>query len=330
MSVIRAFIHYETTDRPWGGSNSFLYALKTYLSGVPAVEIVPGPDDDFDVMLLNTAYTGPGRYTSLRQIRMFDRFGYPGLINYAFRGFKKRPIKIVLRLDGLRRFYADMPEVRGDGIQLQLTRHADAIIFQSNESLNQFRKTLGTISVPHVIIHNGVNQNIFNLQGKTFWNKKDPLRIFTTSWSKNLRKGFADIVRLSRENGVTVNFAGNWPAGFNPEGININPPMPQKLLAEEYKKNDVFFFPSQNEACPNVVYEALSCGLPVIYHPSGGTPEAASGYGVELSDDITASLHAVSDRYDSYVSKIQNDQHLFSIDYAGNKYVEVFQSVFRR
>jgi glycosyltransferase involved in cell wall biosynthesis len=327
VNKIRVFINYRTTDRPWGGSNSFLHALKSYLSDVEEVDVISNTNDDFDLMLLNTAYTAPGRYISLRQMRRFDNYGYPGLVDYLLHGFRKRQIKTVLRLDGLRRFYADMPGIKGDRIQLKLTELADAIIFQSSESLRQFQDTLGTIPAPHHIIHNGVNQKLFNMNGKTIWNKRDRLKVFTTSWSTNHRKGFEDIVRLSLIDGIEVNFAGNWPEEFTSDRISIKPPMPQHLLAEEYRKNNVFFFPSQNEACPNVIYEALSCGLPVIYHPSGGTPEISSGYGVKISDDLHASVNSISNDYDSYIEKIKNDHHLFSIDHAGSKYVEVFQKV---
>ena len=47
-----------------------------------------------------------------------------------------------------------------------------------------------------------------------------------------------------------------------------------------YKSSDVFLHPSENDNCPNVVLEAMSSGLPIIYHNSGGTPEIASDYGV--------------------------------------------------
>ncbi|GBE39932.1 glycosyl transferases group 1 [bacterium BMS3Bbin08] len=328
MNRIRVFINYKTTDMPWGGSNSFLCALKEFSTNLKDFELISDKHADFDLMLLNTAYTAPGRYISLKQVRRYHEHGYSNLFKYILKRFKKRQIKIVLRLDGLRRFYAEMPEAEGDRIQLSLIRFADAVIFQSDESLNQFKKITGDIPVQHYIIHNGVNQKIFNMEGKRFWNKKDKLKIFTTSWSTNPRKGFGDIVRLSLIDGVTVNFVGNWPKEINHGKVYLKPSMPQNLLSEEYKKNDVFFFPSRNEACPNVIYEALSCGLPVIYHPSGGTPEIASRYGVEFSDDLIETLDKVANNYDSFIEGIKRDYFLFSIDYAGKRYFEVFQKVF--
>ncbi len=327
MHKIHAFINYETTDKPWGGSNSFLSALKSYLAGSDNINIVQNRNENFDLMLLNTAYEAPGKYISLVNIRNYHKCGYPNTFQFLMNCCKKKSVKIVLRLDGLRRFYSDKSNVKGDNIQLSLINYADAIIFQSQESLDQFKSSKGTIPVPHFIVHNGVNQRIFNLKDKAFWNRKDKLNIFTTSWSTNPRKGFTDIASLSLLKNITVNFVGNWPDGADKGNVNIKPPMPQKLLAEEYKKNDIFFFPSHNEACPNVVYEALSCGLPAIYHPSGGTPEAASDYGVELTNDILADINNISENYDSLIERIKKDHNTFSIDYAGSRYAEVFQKV---
>ncbi len=327
MSEIRAFINYKTTDRPWGGSNSFLVALKSYFANSNDIKVVNSSKEDLDVMLLNTAYVAPGKYTSLRTIKRFNQYGYPNFLQYFLNTFKKKPVKIVLRLDGLRQFYAETPNIKGDTIQLNLMNYADAIIFQSTESMNQFKATKGAIRAPHFIIHNGVNQGVFNFQNKIFWNKKDKLNIFSTSWSTNSRKGFTDIAKLSLINNINMNFTGNWPEGVHSANVKIKPPMPQHLLAEEYKDNDIFFFPSQDEACPNVVYEALSSGLPTIYHGSGGTPEITSDYGVEMSDDLHDSVNKITTNYDSYIDRIKACYHTFSIDHAGKQYSAVFHKI---
>ncbi|MDH3974326.1 MAG: glycosyltransferase family 4 protein [Deltaproteobacteria bacterium] len=329
MKKNRILIDYQTIDKPWGGSNSFIAALKEYLSSLENVELTSDKCSDQDLLLLNTAYTAPGKYISLRKIERYRKYGYSSLFKYILNGFKKNEIKIVLRLDGLRQNYADTPETKGDIIQLALIKLADAIIFQSNESVNQFNNIVENLNSLYYVVHNGVNQNIFNMEGKTYWNKKDKLKIFATSWSKNLNKGFEEISKFSQYDEVIVNFVGNWPEEVNPGKVHRKPPMPQHLLAEEYRKNDVFLFPSRGEACPNVVYEALSCGLPVMYHPSGGTPEIASRYGIELGGNLSESIDKIANNYDNLMANIKKDHIHFSISYAGDKYLKVMQKVLK-
>lgn len=49
-------------------------------------------------------------------------------------------------------------------------------------------------------------------------------------------------------------------------------------IASALRQGDFFFFPSKNEACPNVLFEELACALPAIYLNSGGNSEIC-GYG---------------------------------------------------
>ena len=54
-----------------------------------------------------------------------------------------------------------------------------------------------------------------------------------------------------------------------------------------YQKHEVYINLKYLDPCPNAVIEALSCGLPVIYSNSGGTPElVGNNAGIGLSVDI--------------------------------------------
>jgi glycosyltransferase involved in cell wall biosynthesis len=50
-----------------------------------------------------------------------------------------------------------------------------------------------------------------------------------------------------------------------------------------FHRADILLHPKYNDPCPTVVLEAMSCGLPVVYSASGGTPElvgADAGIGI--------------------------------------------------
>jgi glycosyltransferase involved in cell wall biosynthesis len=54
-----------------------------------------------------------------------------------------------------------------------------------------------------------------------------------------------------------------------------------------YQAADAYLMMKQNDPCPNVVLEALACGLPVLYSASGGVPELVgtqAGIGLSVSD----------------------------------------------
>jgi glycosyltransferase involved in cell wall biosynthesis len=50
---------------------------------------------------------------------------------------------------------------------------------------------------------------------------------------------------------------------------------PHQKIATWMNAADVFAFPSLHEGCPNVVLEALACGLPMVATNVGGIPEIA-------------------------------------------------------
>ncbi len=54
-----------------------------------------------------------------------------------------------------------------------------------------------------------------------------------------------------------------------------------------YRRAHVLLHPKVNDPCPNVVLEALACGLPVVHSATGGTPELVGDAGIGVPSETT-------------------------------------------
>lgn len=323
MKKIKIYIHYNITDKPWGGGNSFLKAFRDYIRNHKKdhYKVVNKITKDCDIFFMNGGHKGQGVYLDLAEIKE---------IKNKKRLFQKNKRKIIYRLDGARYKYIKEKSVM-DELQYEALQYSDFVIFQSQECLESFAE-LGYNKNNYVTIHNGVNQQIFNTYNKSFWDKKEKLKVFSCNWSANLHKGYKTIAKFSENENVESHFVGRWNNEVDPKNVKILPPMEQKELANYYKKCDVFLHPAQNDPCPNVVLEAMSSGLPVIYHNSGGTPEIASKYGICLPDvinnkSIDAIIKDLTEQYDRYVKLLKDDSEFFSINNVAEKYLSIFNKV---
>lgn len=327
---MKIYIYYEETDKPWGGSNSFLRAFKKYLKEEmkAEIEIITDIDRDYDIFFMNTGRKAPGVKIDIDELQKIKRYGY---IKHMKRLFKKNQgKKIVHRLDGLRAIYNNQWD-KLDKLQIQAAQFADHIIFQSEHCLDSFRK-YGYEGDNYSIVYNGVDQSIFNTKGKEFWNGRGNIKIFSCNWSSNPRKGYPAIACFSEIKGVESYFVGNWPEEIDKRKVICLPPMKQKELAEYYKKCDFFLHGAQDDPCPNVVLEALSCGLPIVYNNSGGTPEIADNYGIPLPEDIKpesihGTIQTMKEKYPQFVESIKKDMNKFSIERAVREYVNIFYNI---
>jgi glycosyltransferase involved in cell wall biosynthesis len=81
---------------------------------------------------------------------------------------------------------------------------------------------------------------------------------------------------------------------------------------ELLRRGDILLHTKVMDPCPNIVIEAMACGLPVVYAASGGTPELVgedAGHGVPSPEDwerdhppnpaaLAAAVRAVAERLD--------------------------------
>lgn len=312
---MKVFVYYETTNEPWGGINTFFKNFKKYCKGRKDVELVDDINADYDIFLIGSAYYAPGKLIDIDIIKAIKQ---------------KKKVKIIIRLDGLRSYYnSKLDEM--DKKQFELLNISDFVVFQSEYSHKCFKKS-GYNKHNYSIIYNGVDNELFNDNEKEYELKSDKIKILSVNWSSNINKGYDIISSFANNRNIEMLFVGNWNNDVKTKNIKLLPPMDHIRLAQLYKTSDLFLHPALHDACPNVVVEALSSGLPVLFRESGGVPELVKDCGIKLPDIISdRNVEEVINRffknYSEYAKKVKNRQNEFSFENVINNYLSVFKKV---
>jgi glycosyltransferase involved in cell wall biosynthesis len=188
---------------------------------------------------------------------------------------------------------------------VEINELADATILQSRYSLDKHAE-LGLELRNPTVIHNAVDPAIFHPPAQR--EPHERLRVITTSWSDNPRKG-ADVLAWLDEHldfdEYELTFAGNTQATF--ERIHEVEPLPSAALAALLRANDVFLAPSRDDPCSNALLEGLACGLPAAFLRSGGHPELVGegGLGFDRPEELPDVLARLRDELDVRRARIQ-------------------------
>lgn len=213
---------------------------------------------------------------------------------------------------------------------------ADVIVYQTEWAKRLLSPLLGN----GIVINNGVDTDIFYPRTE----KKDweGLRIFYSKYSRNEVKQFHEVqywwreYNLEKKDDTLVlvgRFADDYlridhPFDFHNEeqyeykGVIQNP----QVLADVLRGCDIAFLPYMFDACSNTVLEAQACGLPVIYSPTGGTPEIVE-YG-EVIDWHRSPVEMVQTAMGS-AKKFHPIDHeaLFGLETMGERYHALFTTI---
>jgi glycosyltransferase involved in cell wall biosynthesis len=255
-------VFHEFMEPPYGGGNQFLLALVSELErrGL-RVEV--------------------NRLSGGTPACLFNSF------NFDFsrlRRFAREGARMVHRVDGPIGVYRGFD----DGTDLRIVHLnnevADATILQSEWSSRKHGE-LGLKLRDPVVIPNAVDPSIFHPPTHREPLGTARLRVVTTSWSDNPRKG-AEILRWldahHDPHHVYVTFVGNTQVPF--ARIQTIPPVASREVAEILRAHDVFLAPSRDDPCSNALLEALACGLPAAYLRSGGHPELVGEAGIGFDE----------------------------------------------
>jgi glycosyltransferase involved in cell wall biosynthesis len=221
--------------------------------------------------------------------------------------FRRRGCRMVHRVDGPVGVYRGFDDGTDRHIVDLNDALADATVFQSRYSLDMHRELGFELRHP-VVIANAPDPGVFNTGGRARLPERGPIRLITTSWSDNPRKGAEVIAELERRLDparYALTFVGRTTVRF--ERARMVPPVSSAEVARLLREHHVFVFASLNEACSNALLEALACGLPALYVDSGSNAEVVGDGGLPFTDAVEAAerLEELVEGWSGYQSAIR-------------------------
>lgn len=237
-----------------------------------------------------------------------SHFGYPEGVAAALLSRRLHcPFTITLRGNEIK--HANFPPRKR--LMRWAFRRASHIIAVS-ESLRQFALSLGVSEAVTTCIPNGTDRDVFYrrdyLEARIRLCIEPGKRMILSAGSLTERKGHHRVIRTLRklrEDGIAAEL---WIAGRRgredrfeqqihqavtdnglSEAVHFVGYLESSVLAEYMSAADVLCLSSSREGSPNVVHEALSCGLPVVATDVGGVKDLIhnnhNGFVVRSFDD---------------------------------------------
>jgi len=297
--LLTAGLWHKFVEPPFGGGNQFMLALRKYLRRLGARVV----DND----------AGPGVHACVLNSIRFDAD--------RLRARLASGARVVHRIDG------PISLIRGSGREdddrcFRLnSEFATATVLQSAWNYARLRE-MGYAPVDPVIVRNAVDPEIFNRDGRSRFDPGRKIRLISTSWSGNPRKGgpvykwIEDRLDWSR---YEYTFVGQCSERL--ERIRHIPPVPSEKLAGILRGHDIYITASASDPCSNALLEALACGLPALYLKDGGHPELAGQGGLpfERNDEIFPQLERLVEDYGTFQSLIATP----SMDQVARQYLEL-------
>jgi glycosyltransferase involved in cell wall biosynthesis len=296
--------------QPLGGLHTFLGNLTRYLERVGA-QVAGRLDEPYDVLFVNSWVVPYGVVRREKE--------------------SKPHIRVVQRIDGAARDYGRRDA--SDARQAEVNLLADLTIFQSEYGRYATTRKFRIIRQDGPVIYNPVDVELFRPDGECAELPGRAPRLCNVSFSVNPKKGTAQVAALAAGNpDLTFVLIGRHPDLPGLPNLHTLGYLPQPELPAILRACDLFLMPSENEACPNVVLEAMACGLPVLYLDSGGTPELVGGAGrAYTSESFRTALDDVLGKRE-YLAALARERAMthFSPDVIFPRYLEAIAGASRR
>jgi len=270
---------------------------------------------------------------------------------------RKRGVKLVWNQNGVAYPAWHGPGWEKTNLPLSAFLHqADYVIYQSEFCKVSADHYLGSFEGPSTILHNPVDINLFvpsdgakpglKLLVAGTHNEKYRIRlaveIFSRvvtfrpdaeltiagpfRWKNEQKNALEDVVEMTRGAGVEgkVTLLG---AYSQDDAISI------------FQSHHILLHTQYNDACPRLVVEAMSCGVPVVYSSSGGTPELVGdqgGIGIKVPfswekiylPDVAEMAKAVKNISEDYLYYSNNARLRAKRQFDVRKWVSAHKAIF--
>lgn len=130
------------------------------------------------------------------------------------------------------------------------------------------------------------------------------------------RKGCFEIISVAKNfpklSFNLIGFIGDEVRNITlPPNVNLLGELPREQVFLQMLNSDLFLFPTHTEGFPNVILEAMACGLPIISTPVGAIPDILEDKGgvivkVNGVDEIIEAIRKLDDKKVREVMSIWN------------------------
>lgn len=227
-------------------------------------------------------------------------------------------------------------DLRRDYIKRQIQK-LDIVFALQDELKEKIKEVYGCCSPNIHVVGVGYNDQIFYTEAGKGERKKEGRTELIFAGKLAEKKGVMSLIRSLEylgygESGVVLKLAGGYGNQREYEEIcrlaklckylvRILGKLPQEVLADEFRKSDIFVLPSFYEGLPLVLVEALACGLKVVstelpgirpwlnQHVPGNSISFVEPPRMENADDVPAAeLLGFEQRLASAVMKAVNQE----------------------
>jgi glycosyltransferase involved in cell wall biosynthesis len=318
------FINFKPVKAAYGGGNQFVDNLYTYLSKFDTIKITYKLKRNINIYLIIDIRKGKYKAYTFDQI-------------YAHKIENKKGT-IICRIND-----CDITreiKIREKTI-LDNIKKIDHFVFNSLFIKSYyFNKYPAFNAAKNSVIFNTANPKYFypTNNGRLASSK---IKIVTHHWSDNINKGYKFYYELFKycktQENIEFVFIGrkfNDNYIFDSNNVPITGPFKDKELGEKLQECDLYISASIYDAGPMHVFEALACGLPILYieHEGGGKDIcelAAEKVGEAFLDfeDLIQKMQLIIDNYDTYTNNIHKNIHLYNSDLCYSKFYDLIMEL---